>query len=62
MFFGGDEELCDKVMFYLAHDDLRRQIARAGYDRAWRSGYTWEGQMRHCLRTIQDRGGNADAV
>jgi len=56
-YFGDDEELCDKARFYLAHDELRRRIARAGYARALGSGYSWEHRMRRCWGTIEESAG-----
>jgi spore maturation protein CgeB len=38
-FFGSDEELLDKCRFYLAHPELRRQIADAGRARCITGGY-----------------------
>ena len=57
VFFGNDEELCDKVRFYLAHDELRQRIARAGYERVVNSGYSWENRMSRCWTTIKECAG-----
>ena len=53
VFFGSDEELCDKVRFYLKHEALRVKIARAGHERVCRSGYTWADLMSSCLATVK---------
>lgn len=49
VFFDGDEELIEKVKYYLAHDELRERIAQAGRHRVIESGYAWEGGMKECL-------------
>ena len=49
VYFGSAQELVDKIRFYLAHDDLRRRIARAGYERCLRSGATYVDRARHAL-------------
>jgi spore maturation protein CgeB len=51
-YFGSDDELCSKVRFYLGRDGLRRRIARAGLERARRSGYTWGERVLGCLEAI----------
>jgi hypothetical protein len=45
-FFGSPEELVEKATFYLKHDALRAQIARAGHKRALTSGYSYEDRIR----------------
>ena len=51
-FFSSDEELIDKVQFYLAHDTLRQRIARAGYERVQKLDLTWAAVMQRCLAAI----------
>lgn len=49
-FFSCKEELCEKIIFYLAHEQLRAKIARAGYERSFRSGYDCKSQLSQVLR------------
>jgi glycosyltransferase involved in cell wall biosynthesis len=51
-FFSDAEELTDKVRFYLAHDDLRIQIAAAGRRRAVTSGHDVYSRMRQWIADI----------
>jgi len=41
VYFSSFEELMDKARFYIAHDDQRRRIAEAGYQRCLRSPYRY---------------------
>jgi spore maturation protein CgeB len=49
-FFTSDDEYLDKLKFYLAHDDVRRRVARAGHERCMRSGYSYDARIR-CIMT-----------
>ena len=51
VFFDSDVEMIDKVKFYLQHEDLRQRIAKAGYEKVIRLGFTWENLMKSCLET-----------
>jgi spore maturation protein CgeB len=44
-FFASDEELKDKIRFYLANDGVRKRIAAAGRERCVNSGYSDEHQL-----------------
>jgi spore maturation protein CgeB len=45
VFFEGREELVEKASYYLAHDEEREQIRRAGLARAHRD-HTWQARFR----------------
>lgn len=51
-FFGSNEELLDKVKYYLSHPDQRKRIAAAGRQRCLRSGYSNLDRMREMLKVI----------
>lgn len=51
-YFESDDELCDKLRFYLANDTTRRAIAHAGRERCLKSGYSDEHQLRRVLERI----------
>jgi spore maturation protein CgeB len=51
-FFSNDDELKEKLIFYLNHDDLRQKIAVAGYERCRRSGYASRNQLEKVLASI----------
>jgi spore maturation protein CgeB len=48
-FFTSDEELCDKIDFYLANNGARETIARSGQERCIKSNYSEEHQLRRVL-------------
>jgi glycosyltransferase involved in cell wall biosynthesis len=51
-FFDNDEELLDKVKYYLAHPEEREKIAKAGLERCIKSGYDVESRMREYIKVI----------
>jgi len=51
-FFSGDEELRDKISFYLREDAERNRIARAGNTRCIKSGYHIRDELKKVLETI----------
>jgi spore maturation protein CgeB len=51
-YFGSDEELIDKVDFYLSHPEIRERIARAGHEKVMSLGLTWRDNMKKCLDFI----------
>jgi spore maturation protein CgeB len=51
-FFDSDEELRDKLSFYLREDDVRNSIARAGLSRCIKSGYHVKAQLQKVLEAI----------
>ena len=53
-FFGSDEEMVDKIRFYLANDGARTRIAAAGRERCLKSGYSDEHQLRRMLDAMHE--------
>ncbi len=51
-YFDSDEELLDKVRYYLAHENERKRIAAAGRERCIRSGYSNETRISKMLETV----------
>jgi len=58
--FRSEEELTDLIRYYLQHDDERKAIARAGYDRTMRE-HTWERRWNDILNQC-DRAGARQPV
>jgi len=52
-FFGSDEELLDKVKYYLAHPEERKRIAAAGRERCLKSGYSYQDRLKRLLSVIE---------
>ena len=52
-FFSSDEELLDKVRYYLAHDENRRRLAAAGRERCLKSGYSNHERLQEMLQAIE---------
>ncbi len=51
-FFASDEEMLDKIRYYLAHDNERRKLALAGQIRCKRSGYSSVELLRKIISTL----------
>jgi spore maturation protein CgeB len=51
-FFDSPEELVDKTLYYLAHDEDRNRIARAGHERAMTSGYSYYDRIRVDVQNV----------
>ena len=51
-FFGSDDELVEKVKYYLAHPDKRETIAAAGRKRCLRSGYSCHNRLKEMILEI----------
>lgn len=49
-FFSTNQELYEKVVFYLKNEALRDQIAKAGYERCLNSGYSMRAQLQFILQ------------
>jgi len=52
VFFSSDEELLDKITFYLANDRSREAIRLAGLKRARTSAYTYTDRLREILQLV----------
>ena len=52
VFFKTPEELVEKIDYYFAHDNERRQIARNGYEKVMNC-YTYEKKMRELLEWVE---------
>jgi hypothetical protein len=53
-FFASEEELKDKIRFYLANDGARTRIAAAGRERCVKSGYSDGHQLRRVLARMAE--------
>jgi spore maturation protein CgeB len=51
-FFGSDDEYLDKLKFYLANEEVRGRVARAGHERCMRSGYSYDDRIRCVIADI----------
>lgn len=51
-FFSSEEELTEKVRFYLGHEDLRKKIAMNGYDKCRTAGYSYTNRLKDILGQI----------
>lgn len=51
-YFDSDEELVDKARYYLAHEDERAAIARAGHERCVRDGYSYRARLTRIMAQI----------
>lgn len=55
-FFGDTAELIDKARFYLAHPDIRKRIAHAGWQRCQDSGYSNDQRLSSILSHLSESG------
>lgn len=55
VYFSSDDELLEKVRWYLAHEDERARIAEAGRQRCWTGGYTYERRLEQVLAHLAAR-------
>lgn len=51
-YFDSNEELLDKVKFYLAHEDKRLTIAIAGHNRCINSGYSNKSRIKEIIEYV----------
>lgn len=54
VYFDTKEELLEKVKYYLEHEEERKQIAKAGYDRTRNSDYSYDNRVKEILRKINE--------
>ncbi|HEY1343140.1 MAG TPA: glycosyltransferase [Bryobacteraceae bacterium] len=52
-FFSSDQELLDKVRYYLAHPEERARIAAAGRNRCLENRYSYPDRVRAILETVK---------
>lgn len=50
--FDGPEDLCEKVAYYLAHEEERKQIARNGYEKV-KKYHTYRHRLEEMLQMIE---------
>lgn len=51
--FSSDEELVDKIRYYLAHDAERQRIAQAGYHRVTTGKNTYFDRLQEILVQVE---------
>ncbi|MBQ7557589.1 MAG: glycosyltransferase [Lachnospiraceae bacterium] len=55
--FSSAEELLDKCSYYLSHDDERKRIAKAGFERL-KKEHTWEHRASRIIMTVWGKRGS----
>lgn len=55
-YFSTNEELLEKVQFYLKQDELRERIGSEAYKRCLSSGYGYEVQLKQIIKEVQTNG------
>jgi spore maturation protein CgeB len=53
VFFSSPEEMLEKARYYLAHEDVRRRIARAGYERVTTGRHTYRDRLAEIAAAAQ---------
>ena len=53
-FFSSNQELLEKVHYYLKHEDERKNIARNGRERCLESGYSNHDRVKEMLAAVED--------
>lgn len=54
VFFNSTAEMVDKAKYYLKHENPREKIARAGYERCLRSGYSNYERIKQMLTVVEN--------
>jgi spore maturation protein CgeB len=52
-FFAGEEELVDKAVFYVRHDQARARIAQAGRERCLAGRYAYVHRLQDALAAME---------
>jgi hypothetical protein len=52
-FFSSDDEMVEKIRYYLAHEEERGTVAEAGYRRCTESGYSNSARVRRMLEVVE---------
>jgi spore maturation protein CgeB len=61
-YFSSNEELLDKVRYYLSHDDIRQRIARAGRERCLAGGYGNRRMIEKIFSIIEQRESQGEPI
>jgi hypothetical protein len=54
-YFGSPDELVEKARYYLANDDERIRIARAGHVKCVQGGFTYKDRIKHDIEAVTER-------
>jgi spore maturation protein CgeB len=55
VYFDTNEELLKKVKYYLKNEEERKKIAKAGYERARNSGYSYDDRVKEILQYVKEK-------
>lgn len=53
-YFRSKEEMLEKIHYYLSHEEERKRIAKAGYERVKRDGHETKDRARQILKVFMD--------
>jgi spore maturation protein CgeB len=51
-FFRDKDEMLDKINFYIHHDEARKKIALAGYDKVYSAGHDIDSRLKKLMNLI----------